>query len=72
MDRYLAGGPDEPQVRAVLEVLEAEFGADHQVDELIAVSFLEQLPYPGQPGAELVTLLGPRLRVELDRLRGPA
>jgi hypothetical protein len=57
------------EVRAVLDVLDAEFAED--AEEPIAVSFVENLPYPDEPGAEIVHLLGPRLRTELDRQRSP-
>jgi hypothetical protein len=59
------------EVRAVLAALEAEFGVDRGVDEAIAVSFVENLPYPGDPGADLVQELGPKLRTELESQRPP-
>jgi hypothetical protein len=64
-----AGRLAEP--RAVLDVLEDEFGAGTPVDEPIAVSFVENLPYPDEPGAALVDLLGPKLRAELAVQRDP-
>lgn len=67
VDNLLAGHLDE--VRAVLALLEDEWGGD--VDEPIAVSFVENLPYPHEPGAALVSMLGPNLRAELDRQRRP-
>ena len=60
------------EVRAVLSVLEAELGVDRGVDEAIAVSFVENLPYPGEPGEALVEQLGPKLRSELDAQRPPS
>jgi len=58
---------DEP--RTVLDLLEAEFGTGG-VDGSIAVGFVEMLPYPGEPGAGIADLLGPKLRAELVRQRG--
>jgi hypothetical protein len=68
VDNFLAGRLEE--VRAVLDVLEQEWGGD--VDEPIAVSFVEHLPYPHEPAAALVDLLGPNLRAEHDRQRRPS
>jgi hypothetical protein len=61
------GRLDEP--RTVLDLLESEFGTG-DVDGPIAVGFVEMLPYPGEPGAGIVDLLGPKLRAELVRQRG--
>lgn len=57
------------EVRAVLAVLEAELGKDRGVDEAIAVSFVENLPYPGEPGDALAGELGPKLKAELEAQR---
>ncbi len=65
VENLLAGHVDE--VRTVLEFLEREWGG--AVDEPIAVSFVENLPYPHEPAAALVGLLGPNLRAEHDRQR---
>lgn len=57
----------DPQVcRGVIDWLEQKFltGPD-DVRGLIAVSGVEMIPDPGQPGAELRNLLGPSLR-EVD------
>jgi hypothetical protein len=64
---HLAGRTDE--ILPFLAFLESEFGADPEVDNLIAISFLDELPGPGEPGADLELLLGPKLRGELQRLR---
>jgi hypothetical protein len=66
-DSAEAGQLDE--ARAVLAVLEEAWGGDG--DEPIAVSFVENLPWPHEPGAGLTDLLGPHLRGELDRQRQP-
>lgn len=65
VDNFLAGQLDE--VRTVLDLLEQEWGGD--VDEPIAVSFVENLPYPHEPAAALVDLLGRNLRAEHDHQR---
>ena len=62
-----AGRLDE--VRTVLGLLEDAYGTG-DVDEPIAVSFVEMLPYPDEPGAVVVDLLGPKLRAEIARQRG--
>lgn len=68
---YTSTAPDpSAEVRAVLGFLEAELGTDADVDNLIAVGFLEMLPYEDEPGAEIVEMLGAGLRAELDRQRG--
>ena len=54
-------------VRPLIQFLEAEFGVDEDVDNVIAVSFVEMLPGAGEPGVEIVGLLGPKLRAEYDR-----
>ena len=60
LDNYRSGGPVAmEEVRTVVALLETELGVDRGVDEAIAVSFVENLPYPDQPGADLVDLLGP-------------
>jgi hypothetical protein len=53
----------EPEAcMAVLAELEAEFAAGpDEVRGLIAVSGVEMIPDPGQPGSSLRTLLGPGL-----------
>jgi hypothetical protein len=57
------------EVTAVLATLDAEFGRDEGVDNAIAVSFVENLPYPGEPGADIASVLGPKLTAELRRQR---
>lgn len=68
---YLAGAAAPvTEVRAVLDHVEEALGADDEVDGLIRVSFVDNLPYPGEPGAEIVGLLGPRLTAALEESRG--
>jgi hypothetical protein len=57
-------------VRTVLDLLEAELGSGHGVEDTIAVGFVESLPYADEPGAALLGLLGPKLRAELVAQRG--
>lgn len=56
-------------VASVVTDLDAAYGADYEVDELIATGFVEGLPYPGEEGAELLELLGPKLRAEYNAER---
>ncbi|TDU90989.1 hypothetical protein EV138_4590 [Kribbella voronezhensis] len=65
--RY-AGGEVE-LIRPLLAFLEREFEQNPDVDNVIAVSFVEMLPSPDQPGAGIEHALGPKLRAELDRQR---
>jgi hypothetical protein len=62
-----AGKADE--VRVLLDFLESEFGVDDDVDNVIAVSFVEMLPGVGESGAGIEQVLGPKLRGELERQR---
>jgi hypothetical protein len=49
--------------------MEAEFvGGGEEVRALIAVSFLEDLPTPGETAAEMRQLLGPALKNEVERM----
>jgi hypothetical protein len=68
---YLAAPHRGDTWKAVIDQLETEFEhGDDNVRELIAVSFLENLPYPGEEGADIAEHLGPNLRAELHQLRG--
>lgn len=64
-----ASQPDDSEVARVLAFIEECFaaGGEHE-RELISVSFLENLPRRGEPGAELRDRLGPQLMHQLDRL----
>jgi hypothetical protein len=56
-------------VREVLDFLEDAYATQgSEVEELIAVSFLEHVPRPGEPGSQLRALVGPRLAEELRRI----
>ncbi len=53
----------------MLAYLETGYAArDPHIQELISVSFLELLPRPEEPLAELRSLVGPQLRTQLDRI----
>ena len=56
-------------VRPLLAFLESEFGIDEDVDNVISVSFIEMLPEPGERGADIEDLLGPKLRADLEGKR---
>ena len=67
-DALSAGDPDAlARARAVFALLEDEFGHDGDIDTVIAVELLENLPYPHEPGAGLAGQLGPKLRDELEK-----
>lgn len=57
------------EVSSVLAVLENELTDDPE--DAVATGFVENLPHPGEPGAEIVDLLGPRLRAEFQSQRSP-
>ncbi|GAA2723356.1 hypothetical protein GCM10010439_18410 [Actinocorallia aurantiaca] len=65
------GGPGELQDwRPVLDFLEEEYGKnDALAREVIVTSFIDNLPYSGQPGEDLSRHLGPRLAEVHRRLR---
>lgn len=61
-------GPEQAreEVRSLLKALETAYvERGEEVEELIAVSFLENLPRPGEPGADLRECLGPAMTHQL-------
>lgn len=56
------------EIADLFAFLESEFAQDESIRELIAVSFLENLPHASEPEGSLRDLLGPHLREELERL----
>lgn len=61
------GLPPRRELRDILAYLEEAYaGGDEEVRELIAVSFLENLPRPGESSAEIREMLGPNLRRQLN------
>jgi hypothetical protein len=68
----LVGEHLSAEAAAVLQDLEAVVAAGPSwVEDLIAVGFIENLPYPHQPGGSIACHLGPAMREELERQRGP-
>lgn len=66
---WLATPGGRADVSSLLATLEDAYGNDSEVEELIATGFVENLPYPDEDGAELLTLLGPKLRAEYNAQR---
>jgi hypothetical protein len=66
--RFASTGKAEV-VQPLIDFLESEFGRDEDVDNVIAVSFIEMLPQPGERGADIEAVLGPKLRAELESQR---
>ena len=65
-----AGDAGSRTVEAALRQLEDEFASGtEEVKELIAVSFLENLPESPEPGLAVRLRLGPSLKGELSRMR---
>jgi len=57
----------EQELRAILDLFEEQFtNGSEDVQELISVSFLENIPPAGEEGAELRDLVGPNLKRELE------
>lgn len=65
----LQGPPDQATVaQSIVMFLERAFAAgDPDVQELIGVSFIENLPRDEEPGHEIRRLLGPHLLAEAKR-----
>jgi hypothetical protein len=54
------------ELQEILSFLEATFSkGDNELCELIAVSFLENLPQLGEPGSDIRQMLGPELKRQL-------
>jgi hypothetical protein len=67
---FLAGDGALLDWKAVLAFLESQAAlGDPDVNEVIAGSLLWYLPWPGQPGHELTTMLGPVLAAKFKRIR---
>jgi hypothetical protein len=57
------------ELNIVLESIESGYASgDADVEELIAASFLENLPTKGEPGAEIRGMIGPELGRQLKRM----
>lgn len=67
VERYLAD-PDDKDLACLLEQLEAAYAAGREDDtEIIAVSFLENLPSRDEEASGLRDVLGPALTEQLQR-----
>ncbi|WP_433327508.1 DUF7674 family protein [Spirillospora sp. CA-294931] len=67
---FLGKESDVPSWRRFLSFLEEAYpGADTPVKNLIGTSFLYNLPWPGQEGAEIADALGPVLSEVYTRVR---
>lgn len=67
-ERYRVGADDDEALVSVLGILEAAFAAGRSDDrELIAASFLENLPRDDDPGSDLRDVIGPSLRDHMKR-----
>ncbi|WP_412738874.1 hypothetical protein [Krasilnikovia sp. MM14-A1259] len=59
-----------PDWRAALQFLEQEFAsAEPEVRTLLVSAFLYYLPFPDQPGHEIVEHLGPTLKAQFSVTR---
>jgi hypothetical protein len=67
------GRPDQtPELRLLLDFLEESFsGGDGELQELIAVSFLENLQSTGDKGAHIIAMLGPNLTKQWHLIWSP-
>ncbi len=60
------GLPPRRELRDILDYLEEAYSASgEELRELISVSFLENLPRPGEIGAQIREMVGPNLRRQL-------
>ncbi|MBM7783621.1 DUF7674 family protein [Tenggerimyces flavus] len=68
---WIGSGEESALARAgtVLQALEDEWGKDYEIDETIAASFVENLPDEDSSDRKILSLLGPKLKKELDRQR---
>ncbi|MEU5658086.1 hypothetical protein ABZ802_21090 [Streptomyces sp. NPDC047737] len=67
---YLGADADAPDWRRTLTFLEAQSARGVPgIDEVIDTSFLEYLPFPGEPGHAIVEELGPVLAAKFTRVR---
>jgi hypothetical protein len=58
--------PQRRELRALLNYLEETYGSQEQLQELISVSFLENLPRPDEAASHIRAMLGPHLKRQLD------
>jgi len=61
------GLPPRRELRGILDYLEETYSkGDAELQELIAASFLENLPGPREDGSQIRGMLGPNLRKQLQ------
>jgi hypothetical protein len=60
---------EPPDWEVVLRFLEGWFEGEPEVRSLIITAFLGYLPFPGQPGHDIVEHLGVALRTRFDMIR---
>src|SRR5262245_13033672 len=59
----------QSELQEILDYLEEVYSrGNDELCELIAVSFLENLPRPGEPSAQIREMVGPRLRAQLQMI----
>lgn len=70
VERFESKGPSDELLRNIFQFVENAYveGGEH-LQELIAVSFLENLPGSDERGAELSELLGLQLAKQFSRLQ---
>ncbi|MEU9951493.1 hypothetical protein [Streptomyces sp. NPDC047939] len=67
---YLGLDADAPDWRRTLRFLEEQSARDVPgIDEVVVTSFLEYLPFPGKPGHEIVSELGPVMAAKFAKVR---
>ena len=59
---------EQAAARRGLDFVEERFESDPSMQEIIAVSFVENLPWDEQPGHEIRSELGPALSAEAERI----
>jgi hypothetical protein len=72
VDAYDAGMPRRQEVQAMLDYLDERLAhADDDTQELVAVSFVENLPQEGETATGLRRLMGHALRAHAERAFRP-
>ncbi|QNP65049.1 hypothetical protein [Streptomyces genisteinicus] len=67
---YLGQDPEAPDWRRTLDFLDERLALGvKEADAVIVTSFLNDLPFPGEPGHDIVRSLGPHLAAAFARIR---
>ncbi|MFC3575994.1 hypothetical protein ACFOZ0_22440 [Streptomyces yaanensis] len=70
VDSFLDAQPGAPDWRSTLQFLEEQGRREvPEINEVIVTSFLNNLPFPGQPGHGIVEQLGPALAEKFAKIR---